>query len=396
MVYGMKVACEMTQSGQSMASTDRVLAAGEEYNGNTTNPITVKEIMREMGNRSCHNKSGVKCVLCDKCQAWLITARVVCMVCSDQRPPVISRFFQGCQSEKCAANNSNFAAFCASGDHQKLLGICDHVKKTDAATAYEFFSATEHIGNIIKNGQFGLLTNATRVEIISTINKCRESNTIHYLVSFNALAYFHAFGEKEIVKCIEEYWKEKQTPDRSRSFMDFTADQLNSPYFASLCPKKSRIVLHWLSVVDPKKREELRKKTYEAPPVESDDGMEEDEAGDFEDQCSAEEEPNPPEDSQPTRRTSKRIRHETERVKGWKKQEESLKRIERERKEWQEKNNGTFSFANYCSSNDCNDFSFLLRDKLTGPQSKCLEEMYKFFGICHVTESSIQFFVLTP
>lgn len=237
--FHMEIVNEMAIDGTPMAAVDRLIRICHDYHQAKGRPTTVNKAVSEVLKASCHSSNGVKCMMCDTCKSWMVSARYICLLCLSDESPKISRLLQGC-TKNCGANNALFdqMSLRVSRDGE-LVSVCSHVKKTGVGKCYELFNATQHIGNIVKMNQLGLLVNSTRREILDSIQYCTDKGMISYVTSLNYLASFRVMGEDAIVKAIESYWSGVTSTEDKRGFLDYTVDALDSPRFEQLSPKPS-------------------------------------------------------------------------------------------------------------------------------------------------------------
>lgn len=230
---------EMSISGIHMSTMDRILALAHEHYKGTGLAPTVTKAMAGVMKSSTHNSNGVKCVMCRTCKAWMISSRVICLMCLGGENSIISRLFKGCSVTECGANSTFYSKFATSmEDAGHLVLSCPHAKKTSVGSSYDYFSASEHVGNIARMHQLDLLTNSTRAKILDHMDYCKKNGIISFFLSLNALAYYRAMKEPELVKSCEEYLQTVYRPDEQRNYMDFVEKQLRSELYDKLSPKK--------------------------------------------------------------------------------------------------------------------------------------------------------------
>ena len=230
---------EMSTSGIHMSTMDNILSLAHQHYQGTGPAPTVKKAMSDVMKNSTHNPNGVKCTMCRKCKAWMISSRVICLMCLGGENSIISRLFKGCSETTCGANNTFYSKFIISiEDAGNLVLSCSHSKKTSVGPSYDYFSASEHVGNIVRMHQLDLLTNCTRTGILERIDYCKKNGVITFYLSMNALAYYRTMKEREMTEACEEYLQTVRRPDEQRNYMDLVEEQLKSALFDKLSPKK--------------------------------------------------------------------------------------------------------------------------------------------------------------
>lgn len=233
----MSIVNEATTSGIPMASANRWLKLGcDYYHGDKL--YTVQKAVALVDRASCHSGKGVQCVMCDVCKSWMISARVVCLVCRHANPPQTSRLFKCSLSKGCKAANSVYENYTLEVNDGGLVMVCKH-KKTGCGKSFQYFGPSEHIGNLFKMHQFFMLCNSTREEILNTLRECKQHGVLSYLTSLNALSCFRSFGEKQIAAKIEESLSEAITPESIRNCLSFVVASMKDDRVKALKPAPS-------------------------------------------------------------------------------------------------------------------------------------------------------------
>lgn len=242
LIYAMRVCEEVTTSGLSMAASNRLLKASHAYHNGEGEPVTVQKLMTMVKKSSCHSCKGVSCVMCEVCKSWLISARVACVLCLDASIPQVSCLFKSCDATQCAAFQAVLSSYSFKENKDVLNMICRH-NKTAPKNSLQYFSPTEHIGNLLKMNQFSLLVNTSRDEIEATMQYCLKNGIYSYLFSLNCISYYRSLSETHLAELAESYWKDITPPNRIRDFLDFPVKSIDVAKKHCLVPCPCELLL---------------------------------------------------------------------------------------------------------------------------------------------------------
>ena len=388
----MRVCEEVTGSGLSVSSSNRLLKASHAYYNGQGEPLTVKRMMTLVKKSSCHNCKGVSCVMCEECKSWLISARVACVLCLDGSPPRVSQLFKSCDAAHCTAFQAVNDSYSFEEKKDVLNMVCKH-KKTAPKNCLQYFSPTEHIGNLMKMDQFALLVNTSRDEIEATMQYCLKNGIYSYLFSLNCISCFRSLSETHLAELAESFWKEVKPPNRIRDFLDYPVNSINVARDYGLVPCPCIPSFLSLIVVDESKRRELRAIDTSGFMACVKDNNNADAFCEVVVDEEEEEEEDMQQQETDERRYNLRQHKQSQKMKEGQKQIQKLQAEERkERKKKKHEENEFCSLFRQCG---CDDFSFLLNTILSKKEKQCKTVLYAHFGIKEETPSNACELLLT-